>query len=498
MAVRISDEFVKEQRPWVKRAMKGRPLFFGLQAQAAKKGKFLLSKKPGLVKPAKVKDLQVYQGDGKDATKAEAKNTIPGGAAMGVAQGGNGTLTLYFEKGKGLPVAEKFVKFFVTKEMKFKLVKKVKIAEVDTLPNVPEDDESDHQQATPDSVLARVKQLAETSKAVGGDACGVPNRLKDAAVLAKSNPTKADDDLDEIEFLIGTLQRAKELQEQLQATLAEPGVDEAVAAPIGKRINQALSLVESGDVDKADDELDVAEQSLANLRQAAGLPAIGAQTPDAPPDAPPDDDTAASFFTDWLNGIKPDLKTLKEAQAPEMKQIGEHVVAVSAALGKKDWPTATDEYKRADALITAALKKARSAQAVAEARVSAEAFQREWSQANAKLQAAVDKSEGQLTQLATALADSEDANMILVAEEGISRLIRDFREIANSLGKAAVRQPAKTVLAARPLVGRLKQQLDGEQVRVCDENQFGVGVSVKQTVGRALTDVEKTFDLVGT
>ena len=119
MAVRINSDFAKEQKAWIKRALKGRPVYFGLQAQGAKKGKFLVSKKPGDVKPEKVKGLEVYEGDGKkDAEKAKDKNTIPGGASMGVCQGGDGTLTLMFERGKVAPAAERFVKFFVTREVK--------------------------------------------------------------------------------------------------------------------------------------------------------------------------------------------------------------------------------------------------------------------------------------------------------------------------------------------------------------------------------------------
>jgi len=149
MAAEIDSKFAKEQKVWIKRAMKGRALHFGLQAQGAKKGKLCLSNKPSDVKAEAVKELNPYkavkESVQKDKEDAEKNNTVIGAPSLGVCKGENGVLKVYFEKGKALPVAEKFVRYFITRELKYKAVKRVEIVEADKsqIPGVVEKDPGD-------------------------------------------------------------------------------------------------------------------------------------------------------------------------------------------------------------------------------------------------------------------------------------------------------------------------------------------------------------------
>ncbi len=355
MAAELGKDFAKEQKIWIKRAMKGRPLFFGLQAKAAKSGKFLLSKKPGEVKPNKVKELSLYEG--KDADK---KNKVPGSAAMGVATGENGVLTLHFERGKALPVATKFVKHFVTREVKFKLVKKVVIKEAELLPDVPEKSDADGFQPTEETIRERAVSLAQRLKNLGDDQSKLAQKIKDALALAATDPNAADDALDELEFILGAYERLASLEKLLDDTAAQPGVAAEIVTSIRtKRLQVARQQLDSEQIDEADDNMDVAEQAIANLRKSAGLPEGTAKVSAPGPqddDASVDDEKAAQFFRDWIAGLKPDLARLNEAKSSELPQISEHVKSVVQAIDKKDWKAATAGYKQADPLITSALK----------------------------------------------------------------------------------------------------------------------------------------------
>lgn len=358
MAVTLKSDFVKEQKQWMKRAMKGRPLYFGLQAQAAKKGKLLVSKKPGEVKPAKVKELEPYEGDGK---KADEKNKIPGGASMGVCQGESGTLKLYFERGKAIPAAERFVKYFVTREVKCKTVKRVLIAEVDQLPVVPKDDDRDNEKPTSKSIEGRVNQLALRLGGLGAEESSLANRLQQQLAVGKNDADAADDALDEIEFVVGTLERVKALQEQLNATSAADGVAKEPVAAIQRGLDDAAKLLESeksDDVEQADDKLDVAEQSIANLRSSAGLPPVGvteltAETVQAP------DAAARAEFVAWLNALPAVLKLIKavEGAGAVIKMKAKVIEAAVKSRKPQNWAEVGKTRQEADELIQTARRR---------------------------------------------------------------------------------------------------------------------------------------------
>jgi hypothetical protein len=484
MAVKLNGDFAAEQKQWVKRAMKGRPLYFGLQAQAAKKGKFVVSRKPGDVKPNAVKELEVYEGDGKDKQKAADKNTIPGAASMGVCQGENGTLKLFFERGRAVPAAVQFVKYFVTREVKCKLVKRVQIAEVDQLPAVPDKDASDGQPASAASIEARVKELAQRSKAAGGDAYGVPDRLKQALTLAKSAPERADDTLDELEFAIGTLERAKALQDRLKATAGEPGVAREPVAAIAKQVAGALNLVKSGDVDGADEALDLVEQSLANLRQAAGLSETDTTAPTSTQAPQIDDEEAGAFFKDWLEGIKPDLKTLKDTKASDLPEIGEHVKAVSTALGKKDWKSATAAYKQADALITAALRR----------RHRGDVSRSVWTDAKNKMKSELEKLRAAIVKQSKGDEDAADiaaAADKMVAEFNkfdarLEEILEQLIDTPDGAGRDELKKAANAAIATYTAI------LDSPFFAMVDDNPF-TKVDVAGQARQSLSIIQKTL-----
>ena len=129
-----------------------------------------------------------------------------------------------------------------------------------------------------------------------------------------------------------------------------------------------------------------------------------------------------------------------------------------------------------------------------EAETKVDEFKQNWAAARKNLREAIDKVEGQLAGLAEALLKSNDPNMIWVAEEGLTQLLGGLRASATTIDKSASKTPAKVVAFARPAIAELEKRLDSPQIKVCDQNKFGVKVSVKKTIEAAIDELVKTLE----
>lgn len=202
----LSKEYKKAQKPWIKIAMKGRPLWFGLQSQGLE-GLFRVSKKKGEVTKQKLfegKPFDEAEKDGKDANK----DGIGTKAVMGVCQKGpNKTLQLMVVKGGLTDAHLKFVRKFIAQKLKIKSVKDVVLAEVADESQLPKVDENAKppEEVTSASVGKRVEELKKRLAAAGGNTA-IGGELDAAGRLAQTNPEDADDDLDEVEGKIADLE----------------------------------------------------------------------------------------------------------------------------------------------------------------------------------------------------------------------------------------------------------------------------------------------------
>ena len=303
MATELDKKLATSQKSLMKLVMKGRPLYFGIQAQAMKSGKFLASKKKGEVAAAKIKDLEIYAG--KEADKKN-KNSAP--PALGVITGDKGILTLHFENGKAKPAATKYTKFYLQKELKYRAVKKVVIQEVDALPAVPEKSDLDDVKPTLESVRERATGLIQRLQTVGGDRGGLGAQVKKALETAASNPSAADDLLDDADFLLVTFERLMALEEQLSQIQGRPEAAEEVIESVAGKLSLAAQQLDAGNVDEADENLDIAEQSLRNLMQ--NLPATSTEThsENSPTESAPVTDPLPEQWQKALANIGPALK----------------------------------------------------------------------------------------------------------------------------------------------------------------------------------------------
>jgi len=204
----LSDKYIKSQKPWIKIAMKGRPLWFGIQCQG-QDGLFRVSKKKGEVTKQKLCEGKPFDEEGKDAAEAKEANSkgLDGKAAMGVCQRGDkGILKLMVVKGQMTEQQRKFARIFITRKLKLKSIKDVAFAEVEEgqLPKVDEDAKTP-EEATSGSIAKRVEDLKKRLTALGGNPALV-GEIDAAGRLGQTNPEDADEALDEVEEKISELE----------------------------------------------------------------------------------------------------------------------------------------------------------------------------------------------------------------------------------------------------------------------------------------------------
>jgi len=123
-------------------------------------------------------------------------------------------------------------------------------------------------------------------------------------------------------------------------------------------------------------------------------------------------------------------------------------------------------------------------------------FFKEWAAARSALKAAIDKVANQLAKFAVAILETNEENLVWVAEEGLGQMVSALREDAITIDRATSKTPAKVLAQAKPAIDSLRRQLKSPQVRASDENNLGVTVTINRTIGQALKRLEDTLALV--
>ena len=119
----------------------------------------------------------------------------------------------------------------------------------------------------------------------------------------------------------------------------------------------------------------------------------------------------------------------------------------------------------------------------------------DWAGARAAWQAASDAVDGQIAGLQSALRATGDETMKHIAEFGMNGLTGDHKvklmaaliEIGSGDGAALAKAGPKVL----GIVQAFRAHIDSdERVEVCDDNPFGVAVSIRATLGPALAQME--------
>lgn len=125
-------------------------------------------------------------------------------------------------------------------------------------------------------------------------------------------------------------------------------------------------------------------------------------------------------------------------------------------------------------------------------------FAKAWRDAVATWRDASDTVDGQISALQSALKSSGDTELEEIAEFGLNGVTGGFKvplmAILQELNPTAL-EP-RLLGRARSIVARFRGHLDtDERVLGCDENPFGVAVSVRATLGAALGSLDAAIQL---
>lgn len=267
----------------LKKAIKGRPLYFALMAPGSRKGKFRLSKKKSDVRPAELKSEYAPYEDDRD-------NKLKGTACQGVITCERGVLTLHV-RGKPPGAALRFLDFLILRQLRFRQLKDIRVIESElALPDVPENDPRD----LPFSADALKKQLQEIRTQLdsysGSARVSIAKALLAAeAAIAAGDLEKADDQLDEAAALFSTAEHLASwdqtdrddstLRSQLEQAKEKAGyLPPNLVSGLAGMISKATQLLDGGEHEAAldavlelDDVIDGGFQDyfLQNLRVLA-------------------------------------------------------------------------------------------------------------------------------------------------------------------------------------------------------------------------------------
>jgi hypothetical protein len=126
------------------------------------------------------------------------------------------------------------------------------------------------------------------------------------------------------------------------------------------------------------------------------------------------------------------------------------------------------------------------------------AFRKVWSAAKNAWRNASDTVDGQITQLQTALRQTEDSELHDIAETGLNAVTGDYKVPLMAgmfdLDQATGPRLKKAADKVKTLVTAFKAYLDREPaIAACDQNPFEVTVTIRKSLGAALEQMDKVL-----
>jgi hypothetical protein len=127
-------------------------------------------------------------------------------------------------------------------------------------------------------------------------------------------------------------------------------------------------------------------------------------------------------------------------------------------------------------------------------------FLRAWSAARAAWTSAVEAVDAQISKLQQVLGSSNDEELQAIAEFGLNGVTGNYKVplLAAMQNVDEARDDARGVQARRAVAiatGFLKHLQSERKIQACDENPFGVQVSIRQTLGGALAQLNDALKL---
>lgn len=228
--------------------------------------------------------------------------------------------------------------------------------------------------------------------------------------------------------------------------------------------------------------IDVRVASDAEAEAPAGEAGEGTP-PTAPPKVPPPPDGSA--VAKRFNDLAAALKAALAAKGPNAARIQSLAVAVNGLLKNNDFAQAGKALDELEPLLKA--KPPQTPPPV----VNLTAVLDDW-------QAASEEVDKQIAKLQRVLKSTGNEALVQIAEYGLNGVTGNHkvRLTAAALELRRAAGPAVPGLAAKalPVVAGFRAHLAGsEEVEVCDDNPFGVAVTIRETLGGALAQLEQAL-----
>lgn len=198
-----------------------------------------------------------------------------------------------------------------------------------------------------------------------------------------------------------------------------------------------------------------------------------------------------------LKSLAPAISAALAAAPAAKEQILRLVAAAKKALQAEQLA----ETKQALAELSSVLKSAgsdgKSTAGIGPAAISA-AFRKQWPAVSQQWQRASASVGGQLAQLQKLLDSDDDEELEEIADAGLESCIAEFttsmdRSLA-AIERAGDALSDDALRDVRSLIADFQTHIaKDERVIACDENPFGVMVSIRPTLGAALTEMDKAL-----
>lgn len=194
---------------------------------------------------------------------------------------------------------------------------------------------------------------------------------------------------------------------------------------------------------------------------------------------------AMTAFTTRLKALKPDLDKALAAQHLLSDDVKLQASAAGAAARQGNFALANQTLDEMEALLP---------QILAGSTPQEDDFPKRWAAATRTWRDASDTIDGQLNQLASALKASNDTELKDIAEFGLNAVTGNFKvplmAVMRDLDGATGEARGKAITKARTIVEGFADHIsDEERVLACDENPFGVPVTIRKTLGGALAQM---------
>jgi hypothetical protein len=226
-----------------------------------------------------------------------------------------------------------------------------------------------------------------------------------------------------------------------------------------------------------------------------GAAEVPPQAPPSQPQAGPTADPRAALVMKRLNGMTADIKLA--IAGPNKARVQTLFVTVNGAIKTKNFEQADKILDELEPLVKQGPGGGPSTEQ--EEPVLSPEFSQFWTKAKAAWQGALDTVNGQLESLRGQLVGANDPDLKKIAEFGLNAITANHRvPLEAALGDVDATPDAdkeKAIHKALDRVRDFRTHIDNdERVEACDNNPWGVKVTLRSELDGALTKLEQALD----